>query len=119
MSYDNKNVFAQIIKGEMKSQKLYEDDLLIAILNIKPVSPIHILVIPKGEYIDFEDFVSKANEHEIAHYFKMVAKIATENGAAEYRIVSNKGVLAGQSVFHFHTHILSGFNNKELVDNHL
>jgi histidine triad (HIT) family protein len=119
MNYDNQNVFARIIRGEIKAKKLYEDEGLIAILDINPVSPIHILVIPKGEYVDFADFVRKASEAQIAHYFQMVAKIAAENGAVGYRIVSNKGELAGQSVFHFHTHILSGFNNQELVDNKL
>ncbi|MCP5370048.1 MAG: HIT domain-containing protein [Rickettsiaceae bacterium] len=119
MNYDNRNVFAQIIQGKIKAEKLYEDDKLIAILDINPASPIHILVIPKGEYIDLADFVNKATDQEIAHYFKMVTKIAAENGAKEYRVLNNKGKSAGQSVFHFHTHILSGLNNNNLIDDNL
>lgn len=117
--YEKNNVFAKIISGEIPGEKLYEDDKVIAINDINPAAPIHILVIPKGEYIDFADFASKASSEEIAHYFKTIANIAKENGAHEYRIVSNKGAKAGQSVFHFHSHILSGSTNKELIDKKL
>ena len=113
--YDKNNVFAKIISGEIEAEKLYEDDALIVIKDIKPEAILHILVIPKGDYIDFADFTAKATVDEIAHYFKTVALIAKANGADEYRIVSNKGASSGQSVFHFHTHILSGSINKELI----
>lgn len=117
--YDNNNIFAKIISGEIPSEKLYEDEQLIAIKDINPAAPIHILIIPKGNYIDLDDFTHNAHAEEIAHYFKMVSIIAKENGAVEYRIISNKGASSGQSVFHFHTHILSGSTNKELIDKNL
>ncbi|MGC0371686.1 MAG: hypothetical protein DGJ47_000385 [Rickettsiaceae bacterium] len=119
MVYDPRNIFAQIIKGDIKAEKLYEDDKVIAIQDINPASPIHILVLPKGEYVDLADFVGKESPENIAHYFKTVDKIAQANGAQEYRIVSNKGTAAGQSVFHFHTHILGGMDNINLVDQNL
>lgn len=117
--YDKNNIFAKIISGELPAQKLYEDDLLIAIKDINPASPIHLLVISKGPYTDLLDFTTNASKDEISHYFKMVALIAKENGAEEYRIVSNKGKQAGQSVFHFHTHILSGSINQDIIDKNL
>ena len=117
--YDKKNIFAKIIDGSLPSEKIFEDEKIIAIKDIKPVAPIHILVIPKGEYIDFEDFVKNSTPSEISHYFKIVAEIAKKNGADNYRIVSNKGFESGQTVFHFHTHILSGIKNKNLLDENL
>lgn len=114
--YDKNNIFAKILRGEIPSLKLYEDDMLVVIQDANPAAPIHLLVLPKGEYSDFSDFVSKAHNEEISHYFKIVAKIAKENGADDYRIICNKGHSAGQSVFHFHTHILSGFKNINLLD---
>jgi diadenosine tetraphosphate (Ap4A) HIT family hydrolase len=117
--YDQNNVFAKIISGEIESTKLYEDDILIAIKDLNPAAPVHILVIPKNSYRDFTDFVENATERDVSHYFRAIAKIAKENGASEYRIVSNKGQSAGQSVFHFHTHILSGSQNTNLIDKNL
>lgn len=117
--YDKNNIFAKIISGEIPAEKLYEDDKLIVIKDINPAAPTHLLVMPKGDYIDFADFTARANADEIAHYFRKVAAIAKENGADEYRIVSNKGISSGQSVFHFHTHILSGSTNQELIDKNL
>ncbi|GAB4162918.1 MAG: HIT domain-containing protein [Rickettsiaceae bacterium] len=117
--YDPNNVFAKIINGKIPSEKLYEDDSLIAIKDINPSAPTHLLVIPKGSYTDFADFVEQASESDIARYFKTIAKIAKEYGVQEYRIVTNKGAASGQSVFHFHTHILSGAKNTNLVDKNL
>jgi diadenosine tetraphosphate (Ap4A) HIT family hydrolase len=114
--YNKNNIFAKIISGDIPCESLYEDDQIIAISDINPAAPIHILVIPKGQYVDFADFVANSSAEEIAHYFKIVAKIADESGAKDYRIVSNRGKSAGQSVFHFHTHILSGLTNNELID---
>ena len=117
--YDANNIFAKIISGEIVTNKIYEDDKLIAIKNINPEAPIHLLVIPKNNYVDFTDFTKNATTEEITHYFKMVSLIARDNGAKEYRIVSNNGISSGQSIFHFHTHILSGLTNKELIDKNL
>jgi len=117
--YDKDNIFAKIINGEIPAEKLYEDKWIIAIKDINPAAPVHILVLPKGVYRDFSDFTMNASQDEIAHYFKTVADIAKNNGADEYRIVSNNGESSGQSVFHFHTHILSGSGNKSLIDKNL
>jgi histidine triad (HIT) family protein len=117
--YNKNNIFAKIIRGEIPTEKLYEDGTVIAIKDINPHAPIHILVLPKGEYLDFTDFIEKASSAEISHYFKTIAKIAKDNGADEYRIVSNKGESSGQSVFHFHTHILSGSKNLNLMGKNL
>lgn len=117
--YDKNNVFAKIIRGEVPSDKIYEDEILIAFKNIDPKAPFHILVIPKNYYIDIADFAINASDDEIVHYFKMINRIAKENDVDNYRLVSNKGKDAGQSVFHFHTHIISGFNNANLIDENL
>lgn len=113
--YDKENIFAKIIRGEIASSRVYEDDYLIAINDINPVAPTHILVITKGEYRDFNDFVQKAKQEEIVHYFKKVIDIAKESGAREYRIVSNNGSAAGQTIFHFHTHIIAGTSFSRLI----
>lgn len=117
--YDKNNVFAKIIQGEIPSEKIYEDEILIAIKNINPVAPFHILLIPKNHYIDFADFTSNASSDEITHYFKKINEITNENNITDYRIISNKGANAGQSVFHFHTHIISGFINQDLINENL
>lgn len=117
--HDKNNVFAKIIAGEIPSEKLYEDDDLIIIKDAYPVARVHLLAIPKGSYLDFEDFANKAGAQEITHYFQTIAKFCSENNIKEYRLVSNKGAAAGQSVFHFHTHILSGSKNNELIDKNL
>jgi len=114
--YDSNNAFAKIISGTINAEKVYEDDKIIAIKDINPIAPIHILVIPKNAYIDFTDFVTRANAQEITHYFKTVAMIAKEQGAENYQLVSNKGSAAGQSVFHFHTHIISGLKDLNLIN---
>jgi histidine triad (HIT) family protein len=113
--YDNQNVFAKIIRGEIPATKLYEDEHLIAIKDIYPVAPIHILVIPKGQYRNFDEFSQKATAAQMHHYFKKISDIAKEQGAEEYRIVSNNGPSVGQSVFHFHTHIISGSQFSKLI----
>jgi diadenosine tetraphosphate (Ap4A) HIT family hydrolase len=117
--YDKNNIFAKIISGDIAAEKLYEDDKILAIKDINPAADIHILVVPKEPYIDFADFISRASQEDISHYFKTVEKIAKESGSEDYRLITNKGEAAGQSVFHFHTHILSGLSNNELIDKNL
>ncbi len=108
--YDKNNVFAKIIRGEIPSKKVYEDDLILAFYDAFPAAPIHVLVVPKGEYVDYSDFIKKAPVIDIAHYFTKISDIASGLGLNDhgFRICSNKGAQSGQSVFHFHTHILSG-----------
>lgn len=115
MKYDSNNIFAKIISGEIPAKKIYEDEHVIAINDINPVAPVHILVIPKGSYLDFADFTNNASADEVAHYFKTINKIAKEQGLEEYRLISNKGAQSGQSVFHFHTHIIGGAKISGLI----
>lgn len=116
MNYDNNNIFAKMISGEVAVEKIYEDEFVIAINDINPVAPTHILVIPKGQYKDFADFTNNASAQEVLHYFKAISTITKEQDLDEYRLISNKGEKAGQSVFHFHTHIVGGLKINGLID---
>ena len=113
--YDLNNVFAKIIRGEIPANKLYENEELIAIHDLYPVAPVHILVIPKGEYIDFNDFISKASESRVKSYFQKIAEIANSVTSNGYRLVTNIGETSGQTIFHFHTHIISGKEFKNIA----
>lgn len=108
--YDTNNIFAKIIRGEVSAKKVYEDDRILAFYDAFPVAPTHVLVIPKGEYIDYSDFVKNAPQQDIIHYFTKIDEIASGLSLDEhgFRLCSNRGTKSGQSVFHFHTHILSG-----------
>jgi histidine triad (HIT) family protein len=108
MTYDKNNIFAKIIRGEVPANKVFEDDDVLAFHDISKAAPIHILVIPKGEFVDFGDFASNESPSKVASFFKKAAKIAKmldlENSG--YRIISNIGADASQTVKHFHIHIL-------------
>lgn len=106
--YDSNNVFYKIIHKELPSTIVYEDDNVLAFNDISPKAPIHILVIPKGEFVCFDDFVEKSSNEDVANFFKTVQKIAKDNGLSEtsYRIVGNCGEEAGQIVPHFHIHLM-------------
>jgi diadenosine tetraphosphate (Ap4A) HIT family hydrolase len=109
-NYDPNNIFAKIIRGEIPATKVYEDDQILAFNDISRAAPTHVLVIPKGQFINFADFISKANDKEIVDFFKKVSDIAkslnlTESG---YRLISNTGPNASQSVQHFHVHLIGG-----------
>lgn len=110
MTYDKNNIFAKILRGEIPASKVYEDNNLLAFNDISRAAPTHILVIPKGEYIDFLDFTTSATPETIANFFKKTNEIAKslnlENSG--FRIISNNGSDAHQTVKHFHIHILAG-----------
>ncbi len=110
MDYDQNNIFAKIIRGELPAEKIYEDDKVLAIRDIYPDAPVHILVLPKGKYSDFADFLKKAPPEEIKYYNSKIIEIAEIAGLKDsgYRLITNKGSLSGQTIFHFHTHILGG-----------
>jgi diadenosine tetraphosphate (Ap4A) HIT family hydrolase len=110
MSYDHNNIFARIIRGEIPGKKAYEDEAVLAIHDIAPAAPVHVLAMPKGEYASFDDFTEKAQPAEIAGFFRAVRKIAHDLGLREggYRLIANHGADASQSVAHFHVHILGG-----------
>lgn len=110
MSYSQDNIFAKIIRGEIPAKKVYEDEKVLAFHDISQAAPIHVLVIPKGEYLDFHAFASKASSQDVAHFFKKVSEIATllEADKTGYRLISNIGSDSHQTVPHFHVHILAG-----------
>jgi diadenosine tetraphosphate (Ap4A) HIT family hydrolase len=115
--YDNQNIFAKIIRGEIPCHEVYQDDKVLAFKDVTPAAEIHVLVIPKGEFVSFDDFVQKESSENIAHFFKMVQKIADDLGVDKsgYRIIANHGSDANQTVAHFHAHILAGENLGGLV----
>ena len=110
MTYDKNNIFAKILRGEIPSQKIYEDDEVLAFNDIAKAAPTHVLVVPKGEFIDFDDFVTNEKPQKVANFFKKAAEIARSLNLREnsYRLISNKGSLSSQTVKHFHIHILGG-----------
>jgi histidine triad (HIT) family protein len=110
MSYDRDNVFAKILRGEIPCQKIYEDAHVLAFKDIRPQAPVHALVIPKGEYVSFDDFSAKASAEEQAAFLRAVGQVARGLGVAEsgYRILTNSGTDANQEVAHFHVHIFGG-----------
>lgn len=100
-------LFCKIISGEIPSSKVYEDDICLAFNDIDPQAPVHFLVIPKT-HIGSVAEVNEGNSAVVAHIFEVIAKIAREKGVESYRVVSNIGEQAGQSVPHLHFHVLSG-----------
>ena len=110
MAYDKKNIFAKILRGEIPCDKVYEDEYALAFRDINPQAPVHVLVIPKGPYINTDDFSAKASDAEIVGYTRAVGQIGRELGIVDkgFRILANTGPDAHQEVPHFHTHVLAG-----------
>jgi histidine triad (HIT) family protein len=108
--YDDSNIFARILRGELPSTKVYEDEHVLAFNDIHPLAPTHILVIPKGPYVSWDDFSTAASDAEIAGLVRAVGQIAREAGLVEpgYRVLANVGVNSGQEVPHLHLHIFGG-----------
>ena len=121
MDYDKNNIFAKILKGEIPCKKIYEDEFVLAFHDINPQKKIHALVIPKGEYVGLDDFVSKASEKEIAGLIKGIGIVAKKLGVSEvakgrgYRSLVNVGENGGQEVPHLHFHIFGGENVGKMV----
>lgn len=110
MSYNKENIFAKIIRGEIPADKVYEDENVLAFNDISQASPTHVLIIPKGEYIDFVDFTSKATYEVVANFFRKVGEISKLLKVEDsgFRLITNTGSDAHQTVAHFHVHILAG-----------
>ena len=110
MAYDRNNIFGRILRGEIPCNKVYEDQHVLAFHDISPQSPTHILVIPKGEYVSFDDFSEKASAEEVTALIRAIGHLAREQGVAEsgYRILANTGPAAHQEVPHFHVHLFGG-----------
>ena len=110
MNYDSSNAFAKILRGEIPCKKVYEDDYALAFPDIRPKAPIHILVIPKGPYATYDDFIASADDAEIVGFQRALAKVinAADIIASGYRLIMNSGVDAHQEVPHYHVHVLGG-----------
>ena len=110
MAYDDNNIFARILRREIPSTFIYEDEHVFAINDINPQAPVHILVMPKGRYVSFDDFSEHASDAEIAALARATGKIARDSGVAEsgYRLLMNHGPHGHQEVPHLHIHILGG-----------
>ena len=110
LPYDDQNIFAKILRGEIPNRTVYEDEWALAFHDINPQAPIHILVIPKGAYVSWDDFSAKASEAEIAGFIRAVGHVAREQGlvAPGYRLLANAGINSHQEVPHLHVHIFGG-----------
>jgi len=110
LAYDPNNIFARILRGEIPSRKIYEDEHALAFHDINPQTPTHVLVIPKGPYVSFDDFSAEASDAELIGFFRAVGKVARELGLAEpgYRMLANIGHDGHQEVPHFHIHLFGG-----------
>lgn len=110
MAYDPANIFARILRGEIPCKKVFEDEYALAFHDINPQAPVHVLVIPKGAYVSFDDFSAKASPAEITGFFRAVGEVARAQGvvAEGYRILANHGPDSHQEVPHFHVHIFGG-----------
>jgi len=108
--YDDANVCARILRGEIPATKVYEDDHALAFHDINPQAPTHILVIPKGAYVSWDDFTAKASDAEIAGFVRAVGYVARAAGlvAPGYRLLANIGRDGHQEVPHLHVHLFAG-----------
>ncbi|MBT5429058.1 MAG: histidine triad nucleotide-binding protein [Rhodospirillaceae bacterium] len=110
MLYDNENIFAKILRNEIPHKCVYEDNYALAFEDINPQAPNHVLVIPKGKYISFDDFTNLASDMEITGFFRAVGTTARKLKIDKqgYRVLSNIGKHGGQEVPHFHIHLFGG-----------
>lgn len=110
LAYDDQNIFARILRGEFPNRTVFEDDHVLAFHDIAPQAPLHILVIPKGAYVSWDDFSARASDVEIAAFVRAVGRIAREAElvAPGYRLLANTGIDAHQEVPHLHVHIFGG-----------
>jgi|TARA_B110000211_G_C13950297_1_gene495852 histidine triad (HIT) family protein len=112
MSYDKNNIFAKVLRGEIPCNKVYENEYALSFHDINPQKKIHVLVVPKGEYTDLDDFVNKASDKEVIEFNKaiihVVKMLKISNQESGYRVLSNIGKNGGQEVPHLHYHIFGG-----------
>jgi len=110
LPYDEQNIFAKILRGEIPARKVYEDEWALAFHDINPQAPVHVLVIPKGAYASWDDFSAKASDAEIAGFVRAVGHVARDAGlvAPGYRLLANTGTHSHQEVPHLHVHIFAG-----------
>jgi histidine triad (HIT) family protein len=110
LPYDDQNIFAKILRGEIPCNKVYEDEHALAFHDINPQAPLHVLVIPRGAYVSWADFSRNAGDAEIAGFVRAVGKVADALGlvAPGYRLLANVGPHSGQEVPHLHVHLFGG-----------
>jgi diadenosine tetraphosphate (Ap4A) HIT family hydrolase len=108
--YDDTNIFARILRGEIPAKPVYEDEHAFAFHDINPQAPVHILVIPRGAYVSWDDFSERASAGEIAGFVRAVGHVARAEGlvAPGYRLLANAGINSGQEVPHLHVHLFGG-----------
>ena len=121
MAYDEQNIFAKILRGEIPWDKIYEDDFVLSFHDINPQKKIHALVIPKGKYIDLDDFNAKASDKEIVGLMKGISIVAKKLGMSldtgkGYRTLSNLNEHGGQEVPHLHFHLFGGEKVGKMVE---
>lgn len=100
-------VFCEIINGNIPSQKVYEDDMMLAFKDLNPVAPVHFLCVPK-KHIESVNDINEENSSYVKHIFEKIPEIAKSQGIASYRIINNCGADAGQTVMHLHFHVIGG-----------
>ncbi|WP_199503998.1 histidine triad nucleotide-binding protein [Qipengyuania sp. YIM B01966] len=110
LPYDDSNIFAKILRGEIPANRVYEDEWAIAFHDINPQAEVHILVIPRGRYVSWDDFSANAPAEEIAGFVRAVGHVARAHGLVEpgYRLLANIGRHGGQEVPHLHVHLFGG-----------
>lgn len=110
LPYDDQNILAKILRGEIPNRTVYEDEWALALHDINPQAPVHVLVIPKGAYVSWDDFSANASDAELAGFTRAVGCAARELGLVEggYRVLSNIGMNAHQEIAHLHVHIMGG-----------
>lgn len=110
LEYDDQNIFAKILRGEIPCRKVFEDEWALAFDDINPQAPVHVLVVPKGAYVSWDVFSAKASDAEISGFVRAVGHVARELGlvALGYRVLANIGMNAHQEVPHLHVHIFGG-----------
>jgi histidine triad (HIT) family protein len=108
--YDDSNIFARRVRGEIPCRKVYEDQHALAFHDINPQAPVHMLVIPKGSYVSWDDFSERASPEEIGGFVRAVGQVARDAGLVKsgYRLLANVGRNSGQEVPHLHVHIFAG-----------
>ena len=110
LPYDDQNIFAKILRGEIPNRTVYDDEWALAFHDINPQAPVHVLVIPKGAYVSWDDFSARASADEIAGFVRAVGHVAREAGLVEpgYRLLANVGRDGHQEVPHLHVHLFGG-----------
>ncbi|MBZ9811128.1 MULTISPECIES: histidine triad nucleotide-binding protein [unclassified Mesorhizobium] len=117
LAYDQSNIFARILRGEIPSALVYEDEFAVAFHDINPQAPVHILVVPRGPYVSWDDFTAKAPDAEVAGFMRAVGEVARQAGlvANGYRLLVNVGQHGHQEVPHLHVHIFGGRQFHDMV----